>query len=627
MAARCGLPDRVVKRVGLGVGMGVSDRSVWGWLAGVKIGVGGLEGVVMSQGIELPPNLPSGPASFNASGSWTRLVGLGLGAYVSRRARRLSDEGYWRRESAAIQLRTLRSLLSRASGTKFGKVHGFSKITSLNDVEMLRAYRAELPVRDWYAFKDDITAMREGGEPDVLWPGLVRDFAQTSGTTAGDKFIPVSKEMLRSNFRASLDIFANLQRQGVRIGEMLSGRCLFLGGSSNLDTNRHGIRTGDLSGIVTPLIKWPISTIYLPGPEVALMSHWPSKIEAMARRCINEDVRMISGMPSWAMVLAQRLIALAGERGITSRVSGEEGKPITTLRQVWPNLRVFVHGGVRYQPFEPRMRQVFSGSPEGADIPTRFELYPASEGFIAMQDAPNAPGRSHPSLRLNVDLDNFFEFVPLEEINESNPRAVTPDRVEPGQRYCVILTTCAGLWRYNIGDVVEFDAACDGIDGARASALPAGPARLRIVGRHRHFINAFGENLIVEHIENAVARAAHAASMVVGEFHAAPVYPGEGADGSSRRAGLELAIEVEDVSGERLSRFREAFDLALKEQNVDYTTKRTSGVGMGEPTITPLRPGAFHRWMDSRGKLGGQHKCPRCANNRETIEAVVRFGV
>ena len=348
------------------------------------------------------------------------------------------------------------------------------------------------------------------------------------------------------------------------------------------------------------------------------MNHWPSKIDAMARRCVDEDVRMISGMPSWAMVLTERLIALCSEKGITSRLPGENGKPISTLRQVWPNLGVFVHGGVRYQPFDPRVRQVFSGAPDGADIPCRFELYPASEAFIAMQDAPNPsgslPGTTHPSLRLNVDLGNFFEFVPLERINDPDPEAFSVGEVEKGQRYCVILSTCAGLWRYNIGDVVEFDDVCDG-----PSRSGDGPPRVRIVGRHRHFVNAFGENLIVEHIENAVSRAARAAGLVVGEFTAAPVYPAP-----DRRAGLELAIEIENGPEDAaLRRFAEAFDASLKEQNVDYTTKRTDGLGMSPPTITPLRAGTFHRWLESRHKLGGQHKCPRCDNSREIIESVI----
>ncbi|MFO0860738.1 MAG: GH3 auxin-responsive promoter family protein [Phycisphaerales bacterium] len=569
-----------------------------------------------------PPSAvdPAAPSRFRAGISWTSLIGGGLGAYLSRRRRRLADTRYWKDNTHAIQRRTLRSLLKRAAGTSFGRTHDFAGVLASPDSELIAAYRNATKVRDWYAFKDDIGRMREQGEPDVLWPGLVRNFAQTSGTTAGDKFIPVSEDMLRSNFRSSLDIFANLSHQGISLFRLLSGKCLFLGGSTDLETNAHGIRTGDLSGIVTPLIRWPISRIYLPGSRIALMSHWPSKIDAMAARCLNEDVRMISGMPSWATVLAERLIELARERDITSRVPGEEGLPITCLRQIWPNLTVFVHGGVRYQPFDPKVRHIYSGSHAGADIPHRFELYPASEAFIAMQDAPNpigaAPGSTHPLLRLNSDLDNFFEFVPLERINDDAPEAFAAHEVEKGQRYCVVLTTCAGLWRYNIGDVVEFESICDG-----PRSTGDGPSRLRIVGRHRHFVNAFGENLIVEHIENAVAFAARESHLLVGEFTAAPVYPT-----NQRRAGLELAIEIEAKPDfVALERFRAAFDASLKSQNVDYTTKRTDGLGMSAPTITPLPPGAFHRWLQSRGKLGGQHKCPRCANSRDLLDQVVQI--
>jgi hypothetical protein len=346
-------------------------------------------------------------------------------------------------------------------------------------------------------------------------------------------------------------------------------------------------------------------------------------------------------MPSWGLVLFRRVLEVAREHGVRAE----------TLRELWPNLKVFVHGGVKYAPFEPRVRQLYSGSPEGDDIPTRIELYPASEGFVAMQDEAG-PGVSRPgwqpSLRLIPDIGNFYEFVPLEEIDDAGARAFTADEVEPGQRYVVVMSTCAGLWRYILGDVVEFDTVPRVRSDGRSLRGPhpgsqLGPARLRIVGRHRHFINAFGENLIVEHIEHGVAAAARATGLVVGEFTAAPVYPGPG-----RQAGLELAVELAvdphrsgphesglHESGPhapgpdewRLRAFRDEFDRAVKAINVDYTTKRSGDLGMGPPTITPLPLGAFHDWLRSRGKLGGQHKCPRCANHREIIEAVCGVAV
>ncbi len=545
-----------------------------------------------------------------ASPWWTPAIGWGLMARLAARKRLLSDLPHWKTRSASIQATQLRRLLQQASGTDFGGRHGFARLATLPDAAMLRGYRSAVPIADWYAFKDSIARMREGAEPDVLWPGLVRDFAQTSGTTAGDKFIPVSKAMLRSNFLASLDIFANLWRFGLKPSAITGGKSLFLGGSSDVKASAKGIRTGDLSGLVAPLIRWPISKIYLPGRDIALMDHWPSKIEAMAERCLHEDVRMVSGMPSWFLALCERMLQLAKEQKLTSRLDGEQGRPITTIGQIWPRWQALVHGGVKYTPFEARVRQMFTGSATGPDVPFRHELYPASEGFIAMQDT-----RGDPGLRLNVDQMNFFEFVPLEDIDKAGAEAHACWEVEKGQKYVVVLSTCAGLWRYILGDVVMFDTIPGNLEGTGGE----GPARLRIVGRHRHFTNAFGENLIVEHIETAAFKAASETGVVIGEFTAAPVYPGPG-----RKAGLELAVEVtRPLEAGQLERFRQVFDDALKAQNVDYTTKRTDGVGMGVPTITPMPLGTFHRWLDSKGKLGGQHKCPRCANGRELIEGVL----
>lgn len=537
----------------------------------------------------------------DAPSSRTTYVGKALAVRVSRRRKHLGDEGWWRANTARVQLRELEKLLSAGMFCRFGRDHHFEKMLGMHDaVERQKAFSASMPVSDWYAFKDDIARMREGGERGLLWPGLVKRFAQTSGTTAGDKFIPVSDEMMRSNYLASLDIFAHLINRGVSPARVMGGKCLFLGGSSKLDHNEHGVATGDLSGLVTPLIRWPLSRIYSPGPDIALMNDWPQKIEAMAALTIDQDVRFISGMPSWALVLIDRVIELARERG---------RKSVACARDVWPNLEVFVHGGVKYAPFLPRMCRAYSGDP-AVDFPCRQELYPASEGFIAMQDRSGDTG-----MRLLSDNGIFYEFVPLERINDDAPEAFPCWAVERGQKYVVVMTTNAGLWRYNIGDVVEFDNVPAGPDGVGGD----GPCRLRIVGRHRHFINAFGENLIVEHIEHAVARASEATGVEVGEFTAAPVYPSE-----TSRAGLELAVEMPPgVPPEALAHFRDAFDSAIKGVNVDYTTKRSDSLGMQPPTVTPMPMGTFHRWLQKKGKLGGQHKCPRCANHREIIESVL----
>ena len=535
----------------------------------------------------------------NASHSWTSLVGAAIHARVALRRKRLADRPWWQANTWCAQTDQLRELIASAQNTRFGRAHDFSRIAKISDpIGMLRAYQQGVPVADWYAFADDISDMRDRGLSDILWPGRVDRFAQTSGTTAGDKYIPVTDAMMKSNYRASLDIFAHLLNRGVPPERYMGGRCLFLGGSTDLDYNEHGIATGDLSGLVTPMIKWPISAIYSPGSAVALMSDWPKKIEAMAQIAIDQDIRFISGMPSWALVLIDRVIELSNERG----------RPASCARDVWPNLEVFVHGGVNFAPFVSRMSRAFSGDPE-IDFPCRHELYPASEGFIAMQDTTGDPG-----MRLLSDNGIFFEFVPLEEIDDPNPTVHACWEVESGQKYVVLLTTNAGLWRYIIGDVVVFDEVPDGPD-----TNGSGPARLRIVGRHRHFINAFGENLIGEHIEHGVACASSQTGITVGEFTAAPVYPSE-----TNRAGLELAIEFESFPGEdRLHAFGDAFDRAIRAENVDYNTKRSDDLGMAPPTITALAMGTFHRWLDRKGKLGGQHKCPRCANHREIITEVI----
>lgn len=522
---------------------------------------------------------------------WTSAIGLGLRTLLHTRIAHLSSPTHPGSHDRKVQLDQLRHLLRLAVETEFGREHDFSSLLSLNDGELLHAYQRAVPMADYEGFRAQMERMREGAEPDVTWPGIVRDWAETSGTTGGQKYIPVSKQMMRSNRAAAFDIFAHASRMGVRLPGVFGGRILFLGGSSDVIVNEHGIRTGDLSGLVTPLITWPLSAVYAPGKDIALMSDWPRKIDAMAAQSLQEDIRAISGMASWSLVLFERVLEMARERDPS----------VTCIRDVWPNLRLFIHGGVKYGPFQQRVCRAWSGDPDG-DIPARLEVYPASEGFIAMQDTAGDPG-----LRLSTEIGLFFEFIPLEQIDDPDAPAYGCWEVEHGQRYVVCMTTCAGLWRYIIGDVVEFE-----------TIPPAGPPRLRIVGRHRHFINAFGENLIVEEIENAVVAAATKTDLEIGEFTAAPVYPGE-----NRPAGLELVMEA-TTSADHLRSFGAAFDEALRQSNVDYNTKRSDDLGMAPPTMTQVPPGTFHRWMASRGRLGGQNKCPRCANHREYVDGVAQ---
>lgn len=527
------------------------------------------------------------------SAGWTGWIGLGLHAALWRRMRHLADESWWMRNSGAVQIAQLRALLSRARATRFGRAHGFARLARLPAAELSAAYRGAVPIGDWLAFREPVARMRCEGETDLLWPGRIDDFAQTSGTTGGEKYLPVSRELLRSNLHAARDLFAYVARFGVPLGRLFAGRLLFLGGSTSLETNALGIRTGDLSGIVSRRVRWPMTLVALPPRDIALMGDWSRKLEAMARVSARHDVRLIAGVPTWVLALCDRVMEQTGAR---------------CIRELWPNLMLYIHGGVRYDPFEPRVRRAYCGRTDGDDIPARLEVYAASEAFVAIQDRPGDRG-----LRVIVDGGVYYEFVPASQAGRPDAEAFGVAEVERGERYAVVVSTCAGLWRYAVGDVVEFDTIPARADGRGGE----GPARLRIVGRTSHFINAFGEHVIVEQIETAVAEASRQTGLVVGEFTAGPVYPEPGQPGA-----LELAIELEQAGPEAVERFGRAFDEALCRQNLDYTAKRAGNAGMGPPRITVLPRGSFERYLAQAGRAGGQHKCPRCANDRELLDRV-----
>ncbi len=521
------------------------------------------------------------------------LVGRALRRALRARARRLADERFWARNALDMQREQLRWLLRRAARTRFGQEHDFARLAQLEGPALEAAYRQAVPVSDYPRLKPWLDRMFREAEPDVLWPGLVRDWAQTSGTTAGEKFVPVSREAFAHNRKAALDAVAYAMLRGVDPAWVFAGKTLVLGGSSSLVVEPNGMRWGDLSGLTTRLMRWPFSTAILPSRETSLLGDWSVKLARMARESAQQDVRWLNGMPSWTLKLFDALVEHARA----------QGRDVACVRDVWPNLRVFVHGGVRYDPFEPRVRQAWSGDPAGDDIPVRIEAYAASEGFIALQDRAGDPG-----LRLNLDHRVHYEFAPLEEAQSEAPTALGLDSVETNRRYALVMSTCAGLWRFMLGDVVEFD-----------TLPPQGPPRLRIVGRVRHFMNAFGEHIIVDNIERAVVAAQRACGLATGEFTAAPVYPRAG-----EPARIELAVEFESPPTQgQLLRFAQAFDEALQRENMDYAAKRRNDTGIAPPRVTPLALGAFHAWMQAQGKLGGQHKCPRCANDRSIVDAVV----
>lgn len=480
---------------------------------------------------------------------------------------------------ALAQRRVFEHLIRRGKDTQFGREHDFARIR--RPEEFARA----VPIRD-YVGRLDMFERILVGEPNVSWPGRVRYFAQTSGTTVGDKRIPVTDEMMRANRRAAVRIFAYYDRRyGLHAGELFGGKLLFLGGSTALERTDSGALVGDLSGIATQSILWPISRHYEPGEELALIDDWEEKVHRVAERTADRDIRFVTGMPSWVKVLFDRVCSL---RGV---------EPDGGMSRVWPNLRLFVHGGVNFAPYREGFLRYFAKG-HGLEF---LEVYPASEGFVAIQAERDRPG-----MEVLTDNGLFYEFVPLSEWRREDAPRLGIGEVETDVPYSVVLSTCAGLWAYDLGDVVRFTSVC--------------PPRVVFAGRNRQFINAFGENVIGEQVSAAVARAAERTGAQVAEFTAGPLYPGEG-----RRAGAhEYVVEFEKRPEQGLDAFAEAVDDELVRFNHDYSVKRGGDLGMTRVEVTDVPRGTFHAWMKAHGKLGGQHKVPVCSNDRERIDELRR---
>ncbi len=502
------------------------------------------------------------------------LLGPGLELYARARNRRLRKAAS---QPGRCQQEVLESLLARAGSTAFGREHGFDRIRTGQD------FARAVPIRDYVDYLPWIEQMLDGRQ-DVCWPGKIEYFAQTSGTTAGDKRIPVTREMQRANRRAALRIFAYYARRGRgKLSHLLGGKMLFLGGSTALETQPSGVKIGDLSGIATQSIHWPLSKRYEPGLDLALLDNWEEKIQRVAQRVAHRDIRFVTGMPSWVKILFDRVCDL---RSVPRR-GGISG--------VWPHLGLLVHGGVNFQPY----RSTFASYFEGQFLPDTLEVYPASEGFIAIQARQDDPG-----MELQVDNGIFFEFVPLDQWGNPDAPRLSLDQVQTGVNYSVVISTNAGLWGYDIGDVVRFTSLC--------------PPRIVFAGRNRLFINAFGENIISEQLCKALAHAAGATGAVALEFTAGPCYPAPG-----QPAGHEYVVEFEKEPPAGLETFARELDSFLRNLNNDYDTKRSGDLGMQVPLVRSVPAGTFYEWMKARGKLGGQHKIPVCANDRRYLDELL----
>lgn len=505
------------------------------------------------------------------------LVRLGTHVQTRRVARRLGAAG----RAEAEQERTRLGMIGRMSATAYGRRNGIEAGMSQGD------WQGQVPVRDYEGLATWIDRMK-GGEADVLWPGRCRYFAVSSGTTAGrTKYLPVTRDMLAHFRHAGLE---SLCCYTARVGHtrVFGGRHLFLGGATSLTPlpGSHEPRgwSGDLSGITARhLPAWVESQLYEPGQEIAQLADWPEKLRAIAARTAGRDIRLLAGIPSWLLILAETMRAHTGA---------------ATLKAVWPGLECVVHGGVPIAPFAAELREVL-----GPGV-AFHEVFPASEAFIAAQDAEPEAG-----LRLLTAAGVYYEFVPFRSFDETRleemgRRALTLGQVRAGEDYVLLLTTPAGLCRYVIGDVVRF--------------VTTTPPRLVYVGRTRLQLSAFGEHVIEKELTDTLAEIAAARGWMVVNFHVAPIFA-EAAAGVARGCHewwIELRGEKEGGDAAALA---DELDAALQRRNEDYEAKRQGG-GLDAPKVQLVAPGTFELWMRRRGKWGGQNKMPRCRSDRQVAD-------
>ncbi|MEO0333582.1 MAG: GH3 auxin-responsive promoter family protein, partial [Bacteroidota bacterium] len=415
------------------------------------------------------------------------------------------------------------------------------------------------------------------GEDNVLWPGKIKWFAKSSGTTnATSKFIPVSQEALdECHFKGGKDL-VSIYVNNYPDTKMFAGKTLTIGGSqqiNQLDENSESY-TGDVSAVLMKNLPFWAQFSRTPSLDIALMDNWEEKVEKIARSTVNENVTAMAGVPTWTIVILQRILEL---------------KKAQHVHEIWPNLEVFFHGAVSFTPYRDLFQKLI---PSGKMRYT--ETYNATEGFFGIQDQ-----RSSTEMLLMLDYGIFYEFIPMDEFDQEQPRTLTIDEVEVGKNYALVISTNAGLWRYKIGDTIRFTSTL--------------PYRFRITGRTKHFINAFGEELVIENAEQALAEACRQSGALIENFTAAPQYIGESSKGRH-----EWIIEFSEPP-ESLEQFTQILDETLQKLNSDYRAKREKSLAVDAPLVHAAPQGTFYRWMKSRGKLGGQNKVPRLANNREGL--------
>lgn len=476
--------------------------------------------------------------------------------------------------SEEIQRRVMTHLVQQGQRTQYGKTWGMNNVRTYED------FANRMPVTTYEELKEPIDRMRHG-EADVLWPGVVKWFAKSSGTTNDkSKFIPVSTDGLKNiHYKGGKDAVALYLRNNPK-SKLFDGRSLILGGSHSPNYNVANSIVGDLSAILIENINPLANLVRVPKKSIALMPDFEAKREAIARQTLHANITNISGVPSWMLSVLVRVLELSGKN---------------TLAEVWPGLEVFFHGGIAFGPYREQYLHLV-----GSSQMQYMETYNASEGFFGLQDAPNDE-----SMLLMLDYDVFYEFIPMDEFGRDNATIVPLWGVVPGQNYAMVISTSCGLWRYIIGDTVMFTSTQ--------------PYKFKITGRTKYFINAFGEELIMDNAEQGLAYACKTTGAEVLEYTAAPVFMD--AEAKCRHQWL---IEFSRQPSS-LDAFAKTLDQRLQQLNSDYEAKRHKDITLQQLEVVVARPNLFNDWLKSKGKLGGQHKVPRLGNSRKNIDELLQM--
>ena len=467
-------------------------------------------------------------------------------------------------------------LIKQARDTEYGRNFEFGSISNQKD------FSNRVPVVTYEELYPIISRIMQG-EQNLLWPSEIRWFAKSSGTTnANSKFIPVSPEALdECHFKGGKDLLS-IYFNNHPESKLFDGKGLAIGGSQQINQLDPGLRSyyGDVSAVIMKNLPLWAQFVRTPSLEIALMDEWEAKIERMASATADENVTSISGVPTWTILLLQRILEI---------------KEKQTIREVWPNLEVFIHGAVAFSPYKTIFNTLI-GSP-GIHY---LETYNASEGFFGIQDSFESE-----DMLLMLDYGIYYEFIPFENIHQEQPATITLEQVELNKNYAVVISTNAGLWRYKIGDTIRFTS----LD----------PFRIKITGRTKHFINAFGEELVIENAESSVTTACSQTGAEITNFTAGPVYIT-----GSNKGGHEWIIEFSTPPHD-FELFCTVLDQSLKEANSDYEAKRYKDLALQKPIVHAVPEGTFYNWMKQRGKLGGQNKVPRLANSREFLDDILQL--